>query len=128
MPKPKQLTMSLAPPPVTKNTSNIANNRWLDVSDIAVGTGFPTKVAVSSNLSAALEPITTEEDGDYDQRLWDALWLANFHLSLDQIPSAAFTFTFPRKHWKTEEVSEVSLRVHAEILNDVTYVGLLEDF
>lgn len=128
MPKPKQLTMSLVPPPITKNGSNIAEDRWSDVSDIALGTGFATKVAVSSTLSDALEPITTEEDGDYDQRLWDALWLANFHLSLDYIQSAAFTFTFPRKHWKTEEVSEVGLRLRAEIQKDAAYVGLLEDF
>lgn len=128
MQKPKQLTMSLAPPPVTKNKTKLTDNRWLDVSDISLGTGFATKVAVNSTLSDALDPITTEEDGDYDQRLWDALWLAHFQLSLDHNQSATFHFTFPRKHWRTEEMSEVSLRLHVEIQKDMAYLGLLEDF
>lgn len=128
MQKPKQLTMSLAPPPITKNKSNIADKRWLDVTDIALGTGFTTKVAVSSTLSDAFEPISTEEDGNYDQRLWDALWLTHFQLSLDHNQSATFNFVFPRKHWRTEEMSEVSLCLHVEIQKDVAYLGLLEDF
>lgn len=128
MQKPKQLTMSLAPPPITKNKSNITDNRWIDVTDISPGTGFTTKAAVSSTLSDALEPITTEEDGDYDQRLWDALWLAQFQLSLDHNQSTTFHFTFLRKHWRTEEMSEVSLRLHIEVQKDVAHLGLLEDF
>ncbi|MBI3340129.1 MAG: hypothetical protein HY022_08365 [Chloroflexi bacterium] len=128
MQKPKQLTMILAPPPITKNKSNTASNLWVNVSDISLGTGFTTKVAVSSTLSDALEPITTEKDGDYDQRLWDALCLAHFHLSLDHSPKAAFTFAFPRKHWRTDEVCEVSLRLNVEIQKDAAYLGLLEDF
>ena len=128
MQKSKQLSISLAPPPITKNKSNITENRWLDVTEIALGTGFTAKVAVSSTLSDGLEPITTEEDGDYDQRLWDALWLAHFQLSLDHCQSATFNFTFPRNHWRTEEVSEVNLRLHLEVQNDTAYLGLLEDF
>ena len=128
MQKPKQLSMSLAPPPVTKIKTNITNNQWLDMSDIALGTGFTTKVAVSLTLSDALEPITSEADGNYEQRLWDALWLAHFQLSLDHRLSATFNFTFPRKHWRTEEISEASLRLRVEVQKGRAYLGLLEDF
>lgn len=128
MQKSKQLSMSLAPPPVAKNKTNITDNRWLDVSDIALGTGFTSKVAVSLTLSDALEPITTEDDGDYDQRLWDALWLAHFQLTLDHHLSATFNFTFPRQHWRTGEIGEACLRLRAEVQKERTYLGLLEDF
>ena len=128
MQKPKQLSMSLAPPPVTQNKPGLADAKWLDVSDLTLGTGFTTKVAVSLTLSDALEESSNEADGDYDQRLWDALWLARFELSLDPSPSATFNFTFPRKHWRTEEISETCLRLHTEVQQDVACLGLLEDF
>jgi hypothetical protein len=100
----------------------------LDVSEIARGVGFANKVEVSLALSDALEPIQSEEDGDYDQRLYDALWLAHFQLSLDQSRSATFAFTFPRKHWKTEEITEASLRLRVETQPQSVLVGLLPDF
>lgn len=65
---------------------------------------------------------------DYDQRLYDALWRAHFKLSLDQSQSATFNFTFPRKDWKTKEISEVSLRVRVEAQKQVVLLSLLQDF
>jgi hypothetical protein len=120
----KQLLMTLALP--TK--APIIDVRWLDMSDLAAGVGFNTKVLVSLALSDALEPISTEADGDYDQRLYDALWLAHFQLERDQVPAATFNFTFLRKHWMSEELTDASLRLRGETRGQAIFIGLLEDF
>ena len=126
--KTKPLFMSMAPPLISKTNSQVPVMRWLDVTGIAAGTGFTTKVAVSIALSDALQPIANETDGDYDQRLYDALWLAHFQLSLDHCQSATFNFLFTRKHWRTEEIIDASLHLHIEVSNGQAYLGLLEDF
>ena len=125
---PMQLTLNFTPRPQPERQPIIQNEVWLDVSDIARGVGFTTAVQVSINLNDALEPLRNEIEGDYDQRLYDCLWLAHFQLSLDQSQSATFNFTFPRKDWKTEEVSEVSLRVRVEAQKQVVHLGLLQNF
>ena len=101
---------------------------WVDVTQIGRAVGFITDAELSLALHDALTPLSTEEDGDYDQRLYDALWLAHFQLSLDQSRSATFAFTFPRKHWKTEEITEASLRLRVEAHPQSVLVGLLPDF
>lgn len=126
--KTKQLFISMAPSLISKTKPQVPDMRWLDVTGIAAGTGFTAKVAMSITLADALQPIANETDGDYDQRLWDVLWLAHFQLSLDESESVTFNFAFPRKHWKTEEITEVSLRLHGEVSNDQSYLGLLDDF
>ena len=126
--KTKQLFMSMAPPLISKTKPHVPDMRWLDVTGIAAGTGFTTKVAVSIALSDALQPIANETDSDYDQRLYDALWLAHFQLSLDHCQSATYNFLFTRKHWRTEEIIDASLHLHIEVSNDQAYLGLLEDF
>jgi hypothetical protein len=103
------------------------NEAWLNVSDIARGVGFTTAVQISITLNDMLQPLQNEMEY-YDQRLYDFLWLAHLKLSLDRSQSATFNFTFPRKDWKTEEVSEVSLRVRVEAQKQVVLLGLLEDF
>ena len=105
--KTKQLFMSMAPPLISKTQLQVPDMRWLDVTSIAAGTGFTTKVAVSIGLSDALQPITNETDSDYDQRIYDALWRAHFQLSLDHCQSATYNFLFTRKHWRTEEIIDV---------------------
>ena len=90
--KAKQLSMSMAPPSTSKTKLQLPDTRWLDVTGIAAGTGFATKVAVSIGLSDALQPIANETDSDYDQRLYDALWHAHFQLSLGHCQSATFNF------------------------------------
>ncbi len=119
----KQLAMSLSPPVALP-----LDKRWLDVSDIAAGVGFDGKVLLSVALSDALEPITTESDGDYDQRLYDALWLTHFRLSLDHLEAVTFNFTFQRTHWMSGEQSDASLRLHAEARDEAVFIGLLQDF
>ena len=123
-----QLTLDFTPRPQREQQPIIENEAWLDVSDIARGVGFTTTVQVSISLNDALQPLQNEIEGDYDQRLYDALWAAHFKLSLDQSQSATFNFTFPRKDRKTEEVSEVSLRLRVEAQKQVVLLGLLEDF
>ncbi len=123
----KQLSMSLIPR-IPKRTPCPDGLNWLDVSEIALGAGFSDRVAISASLSDALEELETEEDGDYDQRLFDVLWQTHFQVAMDQRPSATFTFTFPRKHWKTDELSDVSLRLHVERGNQAFFVGILKDF
>ena len=126
--KTKQLFMSMAPPLISKTKPHVPDMRWLDVTGIAAGTGFTTKVAVSIALSDTLQPIANETDGDYNQRIYDALWLAHFQLSLDHCQSATYNFLFTRKHWRTEEIIDANLHLHIEVSNDQAYLGLLEDF
>jgi hypothetical protein len=123
-----QLPLGSTPGPKPEQQPIIQNEAWLDVSDIARGVGFITPVRVSVSLNDALQPLQNEIDGDYDQRLYDALWVAHLKLSLDQSQSATFNFTFPRRDRKTEEVSEANLRVRVETQKQVVLLGLLQDF
>jgi hypothetical protein len=101
---------------------------WLDVSDIARGVGFTATVQISINLNDVLQPLQNQIDGDYDQRLYDCLWLAHFQLSLDQSQSATFNFSFTRIGCKTEEASEISLRLRVEAQKQVVRLSLLRVF
>ena len=120
-----QLPLDLTPEPQREQKPIVQNEAWLDVSDIARGFGFTTTVQISVTLNNALQPLRNEIHGDYDQRLYDVLWQAYFRLSLDQSQSATFNFTCPRKDSKTEEVSEVRLRVRVETQKQVVLLGLL---
>lgn len=111
-----------------EQTPIIQNELWLDVSDIARGVGFTSAIQISILLKDVLEPLQNERDGDYDQRLYDCLWLAHFQLSLDQSQSTTFNFSFTRMGCKTEEASEISLRLRVESQTQVVLLGLLKDF
>jgi hypothetical protein len=119
-----QLPLDSTPEPPREKQPIIQYEAWLDVSDIARGVGFIVPVHVSVSLNDALQPLQNEIEGDHDQRLYDCLWLAHFQLSLDQSQSVDFNFTFSRKDRKTEEVSEVSLRVRVETQKQVVLLGL----
>ena len=125
---PMQLILDFTTKPPLQRKPVIENKTWLDVSDLARGVGFTTAVQNSIALHDALEPLQNEIDGDYDQHLYDALWRAHFQLSLDPLPSATFNFAFPRKDWKTEEISEINLRLRVEAKEQVVLLGLLQDF
>ena len=101
---------------------------WMDVSEIAAGVGFTHPVSISPTLSDALEPSRLETEADYDQRLYDALWLAHFELSLNDERPINFTFTFLRRHWKTEEIAETSLRLRVEGGFQGIHLGFRQDF
>lgn len=121
-------TLEFTPEPQRKQKPISWTEAWLDVSAIAREVGFTTTVRVGIKLNEALQPLQNEIDGDYDQRLYDCLWLAHFQLSLDQCQSAAFHFTFPRKDGKTEKGFEISLRLRVEAQKQVVSLGLMEDF
>ena len=112
---PTQLSFDFQTKPVLKHPPP----QWLEVESSA---------EVSIALHDALTPFSTEEDGDYDQRLFDALWLARFELALDYRESANFTFSFPRKHWRTEKTTDTSLRLRCEAHGETIRLGLLADF
>lgn len=102
-------------------------NAWLDVTDVAHGVGFSTSVSISGALHDALTPLRTEPDGEYDQRLYDCLWLAHLRLLLDQEACVTFTFAFPRRIWRTGEMREICLRVRAETQGQMVIISLLRD-
>lgn len=122
-----QLTLDFTPKPQRKPI--LMNTTWMDASDVARGIGFTIPVEVSIALSDALEPLQTEDDEDYDQRLYDALWLANHHLSLNhQRESILFTFDFLREDNHTGKFSEVSLRLRVDAQKRIVLLGFMQDF
>ena len=123
-----QLTLDFTPRP-SKQKLIIKNTTWMNVSDVARGIGFTIPVEVSIALSDTLMPLQTEDDEDYDQRLYDALWLAHHYLSLDlQRLSISFTFDFLRENKHTGKFIEASLRLRAETQKQVVLLGLMQDF
>jgi hypothetical protein len=123
-----QLTLDFTPRPQLKQKPNLKNTTWVDVSDVARGIGFTTSVEVSHALSDAIEPLQTEDDDDYDQRLYDTLWLAHHYLSLDQRQSFTFTFDFLREDRHIGRITEASLRLEVEAQKQVVLLGMLQDF
>lgn len=114
---PTQLSFAFSSKPVRQSPS--PPPLWVEVG---------ANVEVSIALHDALTPLSTEEDGDYDQRLYDALWLARFELALDHRQPTNFTFAFPRKRWRTEEISDIPLRLRCEMHGDTIRLSLLADF
>ena len=106
----------------------IAYSTWVDVSDIAAGVGFSEPVSISLALSDTLESTHLDTENNYDQRLYDALWLAHFELSLNDGRPTSFTFTFSLAHWKTGELSEIDLRLRVEKGPQGIRLGLKTDF
>ena len=101
---------------------------WVDMSDISAGLGFSEPVSISLAFSDTLEASQLEAVNEYDQRLYDALWLAHFELELNDGQLANFTFTFSRAHWKTGELSETGLHLRAERGSQGICLGLKADF
>ncbi len=124
----RQLTLDLVVSSQSKQASIIPNTTWMDVSHIAKGIGFATPVEISIALNDALAPLQTEDDADYDQRLYDVLWLAHHYLSLDQRTSFTFTFDFLRDDKYAGKFVEVSLRLMVEAQKDLTLIGLPQNF
>ena len=123
-----QLTLDFTPRP-SYLKPNIKNTTWMNVSDVARGIGFTIPVEVSIALNDSLMPLQTEDDEDYDQRLYDALWLAHHYLSLDhQRESLSFTFYFLREDKHTGAFTEASPRLRVEAQKQVVLLGLMQDF
>ncbi len=122
-----QLTLALATP-VARSAPVIDQAAWLDVSDLAKGVGFETQTAISVALADALAPTANETDADYDQRLYDALWLAHLQFTLNGSQPSTFNFSFSRGQTNNKDVEETCLRLHVESVNQTTFLGLPEDF
>ena len=125
-----QLRLNLTPRPAADPELAFDPRSWLDVSAIAAGVGFEQPVFVCLALSDALEANQGETESDYDQRLYDALWYAHFEwFHNDERPvNFTFTFTFLRKHLKTENNHETSLRLWGESQSSGMFLGLQEGF
>jgi hypothetical protein len=123
-----QLRLNFMPHPTADPEFTFDPQSWLDVSAIAAGIGFEQPVFISLALSDALEANQGETESDYDQRLYDALWYAHFEWSHNNERPVNFTFTFLRKHLKTENNHETSLRLRGEDRSSGMFLRLREDF
>jgi hypothetical protein len=119
-----QLTLNLEPTPAPPVKPFLPHDFWIDVSPEAHFIGFTQKVEISQSLSDALRPAQTAEEDAFNQRLYDAIWLAHHYWCLDQRPSYSFTFGFLREDLTTEH----SLHMHVEVHEGTTQIGLLQDF
>ena len=123
-----QLTLNLTFTPALPAKTIFKNTTWLDAGWAAGCLRFTKKVDISQSLNDALMPLQTEDEDDHDQRLYDALWLAHYHLVLDQRSSFSFTLDFLREDKTTGTMTETSLRLHVEEKEQSILLGLLRDF
>ena len=119
-----QLAFDFSSKPSLDNNPIITKDAWLDVSEIARGVGFMDTVLVSFALRDALE----YQRADYDQLLYDALWLAHFKLSIDGLTSATFNLNTERKGAGSETATSIHLRLRVQKWEQTVCLGLLEDF
>jgi len=73
----------------------LADGAWMDVTETGKEAGFNLPVAISAALHNRLTPTRAEAalGQDYDDRLWDTLWLAAFTLQLAGLGRDTVTFT-----------------------------------
>ena len=119
-----QLTLNLtfAPAP---SRNLIRPTTWFSAGWATACLGFTKKVEISQSLSDALDH---GDEDDHDQQIYDALWLAHHHLSIDQRPSLSFTFDFLIDDKLRGHYVERSLRLHVEEGDHLILLGLLQDF
>ena len=123
-----QLTLNLTFTPAPPAKRIFKNTLWIRAGPEARMIGFTQNVEFSQSLSDALQPHSTEDKDEYDQRLYDALWLAHHYLCLDPRPSFSFSFDFLRDDRTSGRMLESSLRLHVEEKGQVILLGLLRDF
>jgi hypothetical protein len=123
-----QLTMSLDVFPIQQPAHIIENNLWINVTGDARMVGFTQKVEISQHINDALQPGHFEDEDAYEQRLYDALWLAHHYLCLDQRSSFSFTFHFLQDDLIAGRFTEHSIRLRLENQSDMAMLGLLNDF
>jgi hypothetical protein len=113
------LAFDFSSKPSVDNNPIITKDAWLDESEIARGVGFMETVLVSIALRDALE----YQRADYDQLLYDALWLAQFKLSLDGLTSATFNFTTALKGYGSETAISIHLRLRVQSWEQTVCLG-----
>ena len=122
-----QLTMNFDIVPMPPK-SIIESNLWIDVSTEARLIGFTQKVEISQQLSDALRAGQFEDDAAYEQRVYDATWLAHHYLSLYQRSSFSFAFDFLQDDPIAGRLIEHSLRLRLELREGIALLGLINDF
>lgn len=122
-----QLTMNLDVVPIPPKNI-IESNLWIDVSTEARLIGFTQKVEISQQLSDALRVGQFEEESAYEQRVYDATWLAHHYLSLYQRSSFSFTLDFLQDDPIAGRLIEYSLRLRLELCEGTALLGLKNDF
>lgn len=119
-----QLTLNLTFAPAPQRNL-IRPTTWLDAGWATACLGFTKKVEISQALNDALDH---GDEGDHDQQLYDALWLAHHHLALDQRACLSFTFDYLHDDKLRGRYVEHSLRLHVEERDQLILLGLLQDF
>ena len=123
-----QLSLNLSFTPVPRHKKVFNNTTWLDTGWATACLGFAKKVEISQSLSDALAPLQGGDEDDYDQHLYDALWLAHHHLALKGQPSFSFTFDFLRDDKHRGRMARHSLRLCMEEKERVILLGLAGGF
>src|SRR6266498_401917 len=113
----KQLGPTLLPP-IAKSNPVLDGIVWLDVTELARTIGFETRVGVSLTLTDTLLPLGQDTENDYDQRLYDALWLAHFQCQMNGRQATTFNVIFHRK----EGTHEIGLRLRMECDDQTTFL------
>jgi hypothetical protein len=122
-----QLTLNLSFTPALRNKKVFNNITWLDAGWATACLGFTKKVEISQSLSDALASLQGGDEDDYDQHLYDALWLAHHHLALKGQPSFSFTFDFLRDDKHRGRMARHSLRLRVEEKEQVILLGLARE-
>ena len=123
-----QLPLNLVFTPLPAAQKILTPPVWLDAGWAAGCLGFDKQVEISRALHDALAPLQTGDEDDYDQRLYDALWLTHHYRALEQRPSFSFTFDFLRDDKVKGTLTETSLRLRVQEKEQLILLGLLRDF
>ena len=80
-----QLQLDFSPLHPIQASPTLPDFAWRDVTELAYGTGVRGKCLVSADLREAFD----------DQTLYDAIWTANYTLSLNYSECARFSLALP---------------------------------
>jgi hypothetical protein len=134
LPEPKNRSLG---PLIYTHCQALADGTLVDVTETGKEVGFNLPVAISATLHKRLTPTMAEAalGQDYDGRLWDVLWLANFTFNLADLGMDAVVFTTIQKEIdaKSGRPQNAELRLRAirgpddKDESKIT-IGLLENF
>lgn len=103
-----QLQLDFGPLPPIRADPVLPDSTWQDVTNMAYGTGVRSACLVSADLLKMLD----------DQALYDAIWTANFTLSLNYSECVRFSLALPDR----------LLTLKAVQTNHALHLGRVTDF
>jgi hypothetical protein len=103
-----QLQLGFSAHPPSRADPVLPDSAWQDVTDLAHGAGVHSDCLVSTNLLERLD----------DQALYDAIWTANYTLSLNYSERIRFSLALPDK----------LLILKATQTNRALHLGCVTDF